>query len=96
MAFRVIRMAIVGLLAALSFDGSCHLASDYWRAVFVTPDAQWQFASIMAPLVIGLGAAAGLVATFPRPSLPRIFLFGAWVITIFPTILALLVLMHAY
>jgi hypothetical protein len=89
-------MAVVGLLAAVSFDGSCHLATDYWRAVFGTPEAQWQFSFMLAPFIIGFGAVAGLIALFPRPPLSKIFVFGSWGITILPVILALLVLLHAY
>jgi hypothetical protein len=89
-------MAIVGLLAGLSFDGSCHLARDYWREWFGAPAAQWQFGLTLLPFMVGFGVAAGLIATFPPPRLSKVFVYGSWGITTMSVILGLLVLLHAY
>ena len=70
-------MVIVVLLAGLSFDGSCHFASDYWRAVFGIPEVQWQSDLSLVPFMIGLGVMAALIATFPRPRFSKIFACGS-------------------
>jgi hypothetical protein len=93
---RVLRMTVVALLAAASVDGSLHLGSDYWRALFGIPDAQWHFSYALAPIIIGLGAVATLIASFPRPSLSKFVVLGCWAITLAPVLLSLLVLTHAY
>jgi len=88
--------SIFTLLLIVSACGTFQLGRDYVQALFGTPDAQWQFAFALAPMVIFLGAAAIVIARLHRPPLPRILTLGAWLATLVPVALSALVGLHAY
>jgi hypothetical protein len=95
MPSRVSKSVVVLLLIA-SVYGTIHLGRDYFQALSGKPDAQWQFAFVLAPVPIVLGAVAIAVAKFSRPPLPRIFALAAWVAALAPLALLVLVQAHAY
>lgn len=85
----------------VALDWTGHLGWDYLRPLFGTLEggggAQWQFAFILAPIPITLGALAVLISKFPRPSLRKLFVVVSWVAAIVPAMLYILVLgLHAY
>jgi len=88
--------AIVGLFLGASVFGTAHLVHDYYRALFGRPDAQWQFAFVLAPIPILLGASGLAITLFSRPRLSRALIFGACVVTVAPLGLLGLVWIHAY
>jgi hypothetical protein len=92
----LVSKSIVALLLIVSVYGTFHLGRDYIQALFGRQDAQWQFAFVLAPVPIGLGAAAIVIAKLSRPPLPRVSILGAWVATLVPVALSALVGLHAY
>jgi hypothetical protein len=87
---------IAGLLLCASVGGTAHLGQGYSQAVLGRPDAQWQFAFVLAPIPILLGALGLAISVFSRPPLSRTFTFGACVVTLAPLGLVALVWIHAY
>jgi hypothetical protein len=92
----LLRQVAVILLLAVSLDGTAHLGGDYLQALFGTPEAQWQFAFLLAPVPMLLGPVAVLISKIPRPALSRFLGAASWVATIVPAILCVLVSVHAY
>jgi hypothetical protein len=86
----------VALLLAVSAYGTARLAQDYLRALFSTPEAQWQFAFMTAPVASLIGAVGLGIARFSRPPLSRGFILGSWIATLVPLGLFGLVWIHAY
>lgn len=96
MPTHLIARSIAGLFLGASVYGTAHLGQDYYRALFGRPDAQWQFAFMLAPIPILFGAIGLAIAIFLRPRLSRAFILGAWVINLVPLGLLGLVWIHAY
>jgi len=84
------------LLLSASVSVTAHLGQDYFQALFGRPAAQWQFAFMLAPISILLGALGLAVANFSRPPLSQPFVLGACVVTLVPLGLLGLVWIHAY
>lgn len=62
---RLSRQVAVILLLVGSLGWTAHLGQDYLQAVFgPPPPAQWQFAFVMAPIPVLLGAVALVIAKF--------------------------------
>ena len=96
MPWQLVRKAIVILLLCVSVYGTAHLGHDYFQAVFGRPEAQWQFAFMLAPIPIFLGALGLLLSAFPTPPLPRSFVLTSGIATLLPVVLLGLVNFHAY
>jgi hypothetical protein len=93
---QLVPKAVVAFLLSASAYGTAHLAQDYLQAVFGTPDAQWQFAFVLAPIPILLGMVGLVIARFSRPRLSRVLVLASWVVTLVPLGLLGLVWIHAY
>lgn len=91
-----IRRVAVVLLLIVSLNGTVYLGYDYLWSIFGVPEAQWQFAFMLAPLPIVLGVVAALISQFPRPALPKFLVAASWVAAIVPAVLYVLVSVHAY
>jgi len=96
MPWQLARKVVVVLLVSASVYGTAHLGHDYFQAIFGRPEAQWQYAFVLAPIPIFLGVLGLLLSVFPTPPLSRVFVLTSGVATLLPVVFLGLVALHAY